>query len=469
MNRLDNQWKNQHLAWRAGFGPQARDIEILRNNSPSVQLKAMIAASQQPPTYIDVVSNSMEGMLMNRRNLSVEEKRQLRKQSRDDIKTLNLRWLDEMIASPAQLREKMAFFWHGHFACRNLNIYYQQLLLHIVRTNALGNFGDLLKQVSKSAAMLNFLNNNQNRKGHPNENFAREVMELFTMGRGNYSETDIKEAARAFTGWGADASGAFVFRNNQHDDGSKRFLGQEGNFNGDDILAIILAQPATANFITGKLIRYFVNEQAPREKIDYYADRFRQSGYDIQSLLADLFSSNWFYDVANTGNRIKSPIELWVGIRRQLPFDLPAPEIQLLVEKLLGQVLFYPPNVAGWPAGKNWIDSSTLLFRMRLPQLITGNEALQLNPKQDDDIQMGRAPVQLGRNFRAIINWPAYIQAFADSKETDRYETVNRFLLQSKHQPSAAVFENHNDKSSPELAIGTLTLNLMSTPEYQIN
>ena len=158
-----------------------------------------------------------------RLEMSEEQKKELRKRSREGIRNLNIYWMNEMVNSAAQLREKMSFFWHGHFACRNLNVFYQQGLLDVIRRNALGNFGDLLKEVSKSAAMLNFLNNQQNRKDHPNENFAREVMELFTLGRGNYTEHDVKEAARAFTGWGSNLKGEFVFRKFQHDTEVKLF------------------------------------------------------------------------------------------------------------------------------------------------------------------------------------------------------------------------------------------------------
>src|SRR3984885_10579646 len=155
----------------------------------------------------------------------------------------------------------MSPFWHGHFASRNVNVFYQETLLDIVRKGALGNFGDLLKEVSKRAAMINFLNNNQNRKDHPNENFAREVMELFTLGRGHYTEQDVKESARAFTGWGADLRGEFVFRKFQHDQGTKTVLGKTGNLDGDDVLNILLEQKQTARFISNKMFRFFVNDE----------------------------------------------------------------------------------------------------------------------------------------------------------------------------------------------------------------
>src|SRR5450432_1595431 len=164
---------------------------------------------------------------------------------------------------------------------------YQQRLLDITRTHALGNFGDLLKEVSKSASMINFLNNNQNRKDHPNENFAREVMELFTLGRGHYTETDVKQAARAFTGWGASFNGDFIFRQRQHDDERKTFLGNTGNFNGDDILKIILEQKQTARFITHKIYKYFVNNDIDPDRIEWLANRFYQHNYDIEKLMTD--------------------------------------------------------------------------------------------------------------------------------------------------------------------------------------
>jgi uncharacterized protein (DUF1800 family) len=188
---VTNQSKNQHLLWRAGFGPMAEDLSQLATASQKSYFNALSKASKKKPEYLDLADNYIKGLTMGidevgrmqRKELSDEEKKKLRQASRDSIKSLNLAWLNEMINSEAQLREKLSLFWHGHFASRNLNILYQQQLLDDIRRNALGNFGDMLKEVSKSAAMINFLNNNQNRKDHPNENFAREVMELFTMGR----------------------------------------------------------------------------------------------------------------------------------------------------------------------------------------------------------------------------------------------------------------------------------------------
>src|SRR5579862_6210805 len=351
--------KNQHLLWRAGFGSMAEDLGQLASVSQKNVVKAVFSASSKSPEYIDVANNYVKGLTMGiddivklqKKDFSQDEKKQMRKQSQEDIKSLNLAWLAEMVNTDAQLREKISLFWHGHFASRNLNIFYQQLLLATIRKNALGNFGDLLREVSKSAAMINFLNNNQNRKDHPNENFAREVMELFTMGRGNYTEDDVKEAARAFTGWGADLRGEFTFRPFQHDNGEKTFLGKTGNFDGDDILNMLLEKKQTAYFIAKKIYRFFVNDQLDEAMAAQLGEDFFQSNYDIRTLMEKIFKSDWFYAEKNIGSRIKSPVELIAGIRRILPMNIENEESLLIVQRLLGQLLFFPPNVAGWPGG----------------------------------------------------------------------------------------------------------------------
>ncbi|HEX6915212.1 MAG TPA: DUF1800 domain-containing protein, partial [Chitinophagaceae bacterium] len=387
--------------------------------------------------------------------------------------------LDEMVNTDAQLREKMALFWHGHFACRDINIFFQQLLLHQIRQNALGNFGDLLRTVSKSASMLGFLNNQQNRKQHPNENFAREVMELFTMGRGNYTETDIREAARAFTGWSFTLQGEFVFRRNLHDAGTKTVLGRTGNFDGDDILNILLENKQTARYITRKIYRHFVNEQQPDEsKITWLADRFYQGNYNISALMKDIFTSDWFYDERNISANIKSPVELLVGIRRLLPMQLETEELQLLIQRALGQVLFYPPNVAGWPGGKNWIDSSSLMLRLRIPQLIKDDDRIDINLKADDDQQMGMKDNTIdnkpyaGRNglqVKANVDWETYVKQFDGVPRSNLYDVLEAVVLQTRPgSVNETAVSTMADTSSRENYIKTVTIALMSTPEYQL-
>lgn len=474
---LTNQRKNQHLLWRAAFGPMAENANQLSDITQQNLYKLLIKTSTKKPVTLNVSNNAYEGLIKGLQDigkmqqLTLEQKKQFRQQSAENIRDLNILWLDEMINSEAQLREKMSLFWHGHFACRILNIYFQQQLINTIRQNAFSNFGDLLREVSKSPAMLAFLNNQQNKKQHPNENFAREVMELFTMGRGNYSESDVKEGARAFTGWGFNLRGDFMERPFLHDNGTKTFLGKTGNFDGDDILDIILEQKATAKFITQKIYKFFVNEEVDTEKVQFLSDRFYQSNYNIQQLMNDIFASEWFYEEKNIATRIKSPVELLVGIRRLIPMQLDRPEVQMSFEKVLGQVLFFPPNVAGWPGGKNWIDSSALMFRMCLPQLLTDSEQLLVTPKEDDDVMMGREgadPENNSRNLSITVDWDSVYRVFAKTKREDLLEKVNEIVLQTKSSINSNVLKKFNDNNSREGFIKSTIIELMSTPEYQL-
>jgi len=474
--------------WRAGFGPKAQDLIQLPTISQKSLVKSIINASSNAPAYFNVADGNLKEMMMGmtdagktkRKDLSEEEKKFLRKQSDKDIRKLNLAWLNEMVTSDAQLTEKMSLFWHGHFASRNNNIFYEQMLLDLIRKNSLGNFGDLLRSVSKSATMINFLNNNQNRKNHPNENFAREVMELFTIGRGNYTEVDVKEAARAFTGWGANLQGEFEFRKQTHDAGEKTVLGKTGNFDGDDVLNILLAQKQTARFIARKIYRFFVNDTVDEQKALWLGDRFYGSSYDIKSLMEDIFTSDWFYDAKNIAAKIKSPIELIVGIRRMLPMKIENEDVQLVLQSLLGQVLFNPPNVAGWPGGTNWIDSSSLMFRLRIPQIIYEADEFELKPKDDDDQMMGMretfpAVVKLkdlgkgnGQMIKAEIFWSDYMNKFDTVPKEKLIGEISRTVLQTPQAVSGEVLRKYTDANSKDYFIKTATIQLMSTPEYQL-
>jgi uncharacterized protein (DUF1800 family) len=488
---MSPQLKNQHLMWRAGFGPAASQLEQLKEITPRHLYTALQKASAKKPEYIDTADNYLKGLFMGmddaaklaKKDMDKEEKRMIQQKQRQSIKNLNLTWLSQMVNTGAQLREKMALFWHGHFASRNLNIFFQQQLLDVIRQHSLESFRDLLLQVSRSAAMLNFLNANQNRKGHPNENFAREVMELFTLGRGHYTENDIKEAARAFTGWGANIKGEFVFRKFQHDEGTKTIFGKTGNFTGEDVLDMLLEQKQTARFITQKIYRYFVNENADKDAVEMLAGRFYQSNYNISALMEDIFTSGWFYDPQNIGVKIKSPIELLVGIQRLLPMEIRNEEPLILLQRVLGQMLFYPPNVAGWPGGKSWIDSSTLMFRLRIPQLLSNQDEMNVSPKQDDDQMMGKTDREemqengskpgkgygrLGKPIEADIDWGSFVKNFETVPKETLMNALAGTLFQTKTSLNMEVVKSYADTSGRENFIKTATIQLMSTPEYQM-
>jgi uncharacterized protein (DUF1800 family) len=482
-----NQQKNQHLWWRAGFGPPADQVRELSKEKPENLFHSILRASEKKPELFDVADQELRALVMEdqqmfsgkRASLKPEERQMIRKQSVQDIAKLNIRWLQEMTESQAQLREKMSLFWHGHFASKTINIIYDQALLNVIRENALGNFRDLLFNVSKTASMIQFLNNNQNKKGHPNENFARELMELFTIGRGHYTETDVKESARAFTGWGTTFQGDYNFRPRQHDEGIKTFFGKTGNLTGEDVLDILLAQKQTAQFITRKIYRFFVNEIIDEEKVNVLAARFFDSGYDIQGLMVNIFTSSWFYDQKNIGSQIKSPVLWMVGMRRQLPMEIQDPAVQLILERLLGQVLFAPPNVAGWPGGKHWIDSSSLMLRLQIPHIIFQSDAILSHPKDDDDVMMGMRDQALAKNikklrtpgtqfFRAKILWDEYIKNFDETKETAIYDAVRDVLLQRVMPMNENDMIKYIDEGSREKRIQSITIRLMGTPEYQL-
>jgi uncharacterized protein (DUF1800 family) len=483
----DHVLKNQHLWWRAGFGPPVDQLTELAVQKPELLFHTILKASEKQPELFDVADPQLKEMILGdqgmspakMRGLKAGEKQMFRKQSVQDVAKLNLRWLDEMTQSNAQLLEKMSLFWHGHFATRTFHILYDQELLNVIRQNALGSFRELLISVSKTASMIQFLNNNQNKKDHPNENFARELMELFTIGRGHYTETDVKESARAFTGWGTTFQGEFNFRPRQHDEGVKTFLGKTGNLSGEDILEILLDQKQTALFITKKIYRFFVNEKPDEEIVNQLAKHFFESDYDIRQLMKEIFTSAWFYNPENIGSQIKSPVLWMVGIRRQLPMELENPAVQLVIERLLGQVLFSPPNVAGWPGGKHWIDSSSLMMRMQIPQIIYRSDVIESRPKDDDDVMMGMRDAAMikflkrsknpgAQFFQAKILWDRYIKNFDTVKDSDLYGNIREFLLQRVMPMNENELVKYLDESNRQNRIESITIRLMSTPEYQL-
>ncbi|HEX2683885.1 MAG TPA: DUF1800 family protein, partial [Ferruginibacter sp.] len=275
-------------------------------------------------------------------------------------------------------------------------------------------------------------------------------------------------------GWAFNARGEFVFRRNQHDDGSKTFLGKTGNYNGDDILDILLENKQTANYISRKLYRYFVNEDVNESNQQWLSKRFYDNHYDISKLLEDIYTSDWFYAPKNIGNRIKSPVELLVGIRRLLPMQMENDQSQLLFQRALGQVLFYPPNVAGWPGGKNWIDSSSLMLRLRIPQILSANDVIDIMPKVDDDVAMGMMMETANKiketlkGGTAHIQWDAVNKVFENIPREQLLDHIAHTVLQTNSQVSNAVLDKYVNTGSRENFIKSAVVNIMATPEYQL-
>lgn len=472
---ISNQTKIEHLLSRAGFGATATQLEDFKGKSPEKVVKWLLkdADKYESLSVIDeknteVIKKKALRNLLEMKGASPNEIKEKLKEARETITDLNFLWIQKMASGEAMLREKMTLFWHGHFACRIRRPLAVQLQNNTLRKYALGKFGDLLMAIAQDPAMLQFLNNQQNKKNSPNENFAREVMELFTLGRGNYTEQDIKEAARAFTGWTANLQGEFVFRTNQHDSGSKTFQGRTGNFNGEDILKIILQNPQTALFISTKIYRYFVNENVDNQAVKDMAKRFQSTNYDIADLMEYVFKSDWFYRSENIGTRIKSPIELLVGLQRKFSIDFQQKQSVLFVQKSLGQILFYPPNVSGWSGGKNWIDSSTLMTRMKLPEIIFKDSEISFKTKDDGDADTEHLSKRINR-MQAFIDWNKLQNQLLVGNQ-NLVETLEKYLLLRPltSQQKEMIVKKMGENNTGIEAIKTVAQAITSLPEYQL-
>ena len=358
----------RHLLNRTSFAASPAEIEAFSRLDREQAADRLLASTERqaatpPPAWATAPFESLRRF----RGMSPEERKLARQEIFRQSFELQSWWLAEMLTTPSPLTEKMTLFWHNHFVSslqkvRSPQLMYRQNVL--LRHHALGSFRELLRAVSRDPAMVIYLDSASNRKGKPNENFARELMELFTLGEGQYAEQDVKEAARAFTGWSIDPdSGEFRYRRRAHDDGIKTVLGRTGNLDGDAVLEILLAQPATADFIVAKLWREFVSPTPDAAEVARIGRQFRDSGYDIRVAARALLISDAFYDSRNRAALIKSPVELVVGTLRQFHFRTGEVIPFVFAANQLGQRLFVPPNVKGWPGGEAWINSTTLLGR----------------------------------------------------------------------------------------------------------
>ncbi|MEO8848803.1 MAG: DUF1800 domain-containing protein [Casimicrobiaceae bacterium] len=445
------------LLTRTGFGATPTEVadfaRLTRHAAVDRLLSATITHAVTPPPP---ALNAATLMQRPDRNASEDDRKAARRQQREADQALRGWWLREMLVTPSPLTERMTLFWHGHFATsvqkvRRAPLMYRQNVT--LRANAVGNFATLLHAVSKDPAMLIYLDGVQNRSGHPNENFAREVMELFTLGEGHYSETDIKEAARAFTGWSIErTSGDYMWRPRLHDDGGKTIFGHSGNFDGDGVLDLILARPETAQFITTELWHEFISPDADATEVARIATGFRASGYDIKTVLRALFESDAFYAQASRATLVRSPVDVVVGTLHTLDM-LPSGTLVYAVACAgMGQNLFAPPNVKGWPGGDAWINSSTLLARKQFLARITRADNFGAAPAMN-----ARLPVD-GTQREASFDAARWANAIAPAAGTEARARALRVLL-----PTAAV---DGDKITGELP--NVVRTAMQDPSYQL-
>jgi hypothetical protein len=340
-------------------------------------------------------------------------------------------WANRMLTSPRPLQEKMALFWHGHFASNEAKVRdYRKLLmqLELFQKQGMGNFRDLTVAVAQDPAMLSFLDAGVNVKGASNENFAREIMEIFTMGVGNYTEKDIREAARAFTGWNY-VDTKFVVNKDQHDDGEKTFLGRTGRLDGIDVIDIIMQQPVTADYIAGKIYRFFVRQDLSPELQKKLGAILRQNKYEITPLLETIFLSRDFYSPASVGTQIKSPVQLAVETYKKLgQTNIPGVPDFNLATAALGQQLFSPPTVAGWAGGQSWITPGLLLERGNLARDILFPDISFLPPDRytgGGEVRRVAERIRQGMDITTATMDDTKMDRAESNKNADRDEDFN--------------------------------------------
>lgn len=455
----------QHLYLRAGFGETPTVIKQKMNSDITKLVDDLFTDSRQYRnlTYLEDPTRGKE--VSNLRVLLLFLK------SPEQMRSLNNAWMDMLAVTKAVLREKMTLFWHDHFATSTQFAWLMQIQNNTLRKHALGKFDKLLHAIAKDPSMIIYLNNQQNKKDAPNENFAREVMELFTLGEGNvYTEKDIKEAARAFTGWTVNKKGQYEFVAKEHDDGEKTFLGKTGNFNGEDIIQILLQEKQTARYVAKKIYKEFVNEQVNETHLEALTTVFYDSGYDISKLLHTIFTADWFYAEENMGSIIASPVDLITRLRRNIKMQFKEDKAQINLQKVLGQVLFFPPNVAGWPGGKNWVDSSTLLLRMQIPTRIIKGGGFDIKPKPEfEDAPEDDIALRTSKKANVQSDWSGMVNFFKKiPKEELTRSVVDAFIQSPTEHIDFALIEQYVDNSTDEKRILSTIGIVMSLPEFQL-
>ena len=476
-----------HLLNRAAFGAAPEEIAAIKAKGLANAVHDLVeppASSQSfaPPTWAhpqDLRSLRQEAR-MAKQNGDTTKIREARKIEGDEILDLRRWWMARLATTAAPLLEKMTLFWHGHFATSVDKVkdgYWMWLQNEIIRRHALGNFTTLTKEMSRDPAMMIYLDLPQSRREHPNENWARELMELFTIGIGNYSEQDVRESARAFTGYRLDlVTQRSWFAPNQHDAGPKTFLGHSGNFNGDDIVDILTKQPACAQFLAKKLCRFFIEDEPSPPLVNTVAERVRAHNLEMKPVLREIFSSAEFYSDRVMRAQIKSPIQFIVQTCKVLGGDLPGARVAQNAMRQMGQILFAPPNVKGWDGGKSWISTSTLLFRNNFANYLINGDAILPPAMKRQGADLGFRGATRATFADEIRRDPIDVNRLVPAAGRDNPEKLiadlSRRVLQSD-PPSDDLksftdfLAARKDDSSDATVRGLLHL-MMSTPLYQL-
>ncbi len=483
-----NDWdftRAAHLLNRAGFGGAPSQIEALAALSPPEAVARLLDYEKIPdptpapswarpdPERFERLRKARQSGPEDRRRLQREEQRLQR------ARIIELRgwWLERMATGPRPLQEKMVLFWHGHFATSVQKVRDAYLMWRqneLFRRLATGAWDQLLVEVGKDPAMLLWLDQAVSRKEHPNENFAREVMELFVLGEGQYTEKDIAEAARALTGWSYDRQNQkFVERPFWHDSGEKVIFGQRGNFDGEGFLKLLVAQPQAARYITARLWKFFAGTEPSTELNTALATEFRRAGNHFKPLLRVMFLSEEFYAPEIIRNEVKSPVQWLVGSVRMLERDLPPAFVSTGLLRNLGQDLFAPPNVKGWDGGPSWISTNTLLARYNQAALLLRGEGSMLAGAgfANRPILETAFERRLADAKASAVNVQRLFGAEERADNSSLIAALEKRLLQAHLQPKREqVLRDYlagRGELSDEHILEAIRL-VMSTPEYQL-
>lgn len=460
-----------HLLSRAGFGGTPDEVMAVYRKGRARAVEELLLVDEDsdlfPPPAFGSQGDRIERVKQLRMVSDPMEKKRLqdmeRKQQREELFALRQWWLQRMRYTSSPLREKMTLFWHGHFAASfdKVNVAYAMWQQNeTFRAHALGNFRELTREISHDPAMMRYLDLQQSDRSRPNENFARELMELFMLGEGvKYTEKDVQEAARAFTGYRINPGTLqFRFVRGQFDDTEKVFMGQQGNFTGDEVIEIICKQPECSRFIARKVWDYFAGTPASPVIEQQLANAFYFSRYDISVLVKNVLLHPAFYSPAVVRRQVKSPVQWLVQTSRVLEAPLPPIAVSEFAMRQMGQVIFAPPNVKGWEGGRSWINASTYLFRCNFSgELINGD-----NPRVEGaggmtalDIPWDRiAPQEVRSKPEILCDQLSFRLIGGSLKPSDRRRFV-KFL-----EDRGPVVD--------ETTVRDLVHLMMSTPEYQL-
>jgi Protein of unknown function (DUF1800) len=473
--------KAAHLLNRAGFGGTPEEIEKVMAMGPEQSVDWLMdypdagadeeGQNDQPDfSNIDGYPKDFRAIREMMAGKTQEERKALQQQlmqaNREALMEVMKWWINRLAYGKYPLQEKLTLFWHGHFTTsakdeRSASLMFTQN--ELLRRMSAGNFHEFVRQISRDPAMLDYLNNTQNKKEHPNENYARELMELFTLGIGNYTENDIKNSAKAFTGWTHDGDD-FVFRENEHDESPKTFMGRTGNFNGDDIIDMILQHPKCASYISSNLWQYFAYEEMEEGLAESMGLYLRENKWELRPLIRTMLLSKGFYQPRSIGSQIKSPVQLVVGTIRLLGLQTPnALQLSFALNQM-GQVPLQPPNVRGWPGGRMWINTSTIFVRYNTCVYLAGGTMPGvLGPR--GLIGKGQGSPRTGGNVTGRFN-PGAQGGSGSDEIVDAW--VNRLIQRPIDIDQKKILQDALGDVPDERALKNMVQLIMSMPEYQL-